>query len=258
MSKHGIVIDVDLSNLPRACNLKMADRQFAVNAKEVEGKRVAEMLLYDVIGQAWDGEGLTAKRVEDELKNLGEVDEIHVLINSPGGVIYEALGIYNALVRNPAKVVTTNVGAAWSCAGWLLQAGDERRSAENATLMIHNSQGFVMGDRRDFIKQSEVLDKMDDTIAVTFARRTNRKADTFRKLMDAETWFDAQESLDNKLIDTLLPAKSGAKNLDPKAYGFNFKTNSEATVEAEDTTEELTDREREVATRLRLLELEAG
>jgi ATP-dependent protease ClpP protease subunit len=169
------------------------------------------------------GEGLTAKRVEDELAALGEVDELNVLINSPGGVIYEALGIYNALARHSAKVTTYNVGAAWSCAGWILQAGDERVSAENATLMIHNSQGFVMGDRRDMAKEIEVLDKLDQTIAVTFSRRTGRKADTFRAMMDEESWFDGAESLAAKLVDRVEPAKSGAKNLDPKSYGFNRK-----------------------------------
>lgn len=262
MAKHGILIDVELPTDSRRVNLKMPDRHFAVNVKKDGGKLVAEMLLYDVIGMDYMGEGLTAKRIEDALKEMGEVDEINVLINSPGGIIYEALGIYNALVRHPAKVITQNVGAAWSAAGWILQAGDERRAAENSTLMIHPAQGFAMGDRRDFLKEAEVLEKMDNTIALTFAKRSNRKAETFRKLMDDESWFDAQESLDNRLIDSIIPAKSGTKNLDPKAYGFNFKTNAVDPVddeeEASEEPTEIEDRAREVATRLRVLELEAG
>jgi ATP-dependent Clp endopeptidase proteolytic subunit ClpP len=260
MSKHGIVIDADLSGHSRACNLKMNDRLFAVNVKENDGKRVAEMLLYDVIGQDWLGDGLTAKRVEDALKEMGAVDEINVLINSPGGIIYEALGIYNALVRHPAKVITQNVGAAWSCAGWIMQAGDERVAFENASLMIHNAQGGLMGDRRDFLKEAEVLNRMDDTIANTFAKRTGRKAETFRRLMDEESWFNANEALANKLIDVVIPAKAGAKNsLDPAAYGFVQKTNAEPEEEeADEAATEIEDRSREVATRLRLLELEAG
>lgn len=223
MSKHGNVVEIDLPTGHRATNLRMADRQFAVNAKTEGDKRVAEMILYDIIGQDWMGEGLTAKRVEQELAALGEVDELVVLINSPGGVIYEALGIYNALVRNKAKVITHNVGAAWSAAGWILQAGDERLASENSTTMIHNSQGLAMGDRRTFIKESEVLDTMDQTIAATFAKRSGRKPETFRRMMDEESWFTGQEALDAKLIDSVVPAKSGAKNLDPRAFGFNRK-----------------------------------
>ncbi len=249
MSKHGIVIDCDLSPGNRATNLRMIDRQFASNAKEEDGKRVGELLLFDVIGMNWYGEGLTAKTIEDALKSMGEVDEINVLINSPGGIIYEALGIYNALARHPAKVICTNVGAAWSAAGWLMQAGDVRRAAENSTLMIHNSQGFSMGDRRSMTKEAEVLDKLDGSIAVTFAKRTGRKTDTFRKLMDEETWFDANESLDNKLIDEIIPAKSEAKNLEPSAFGLIRKSNAPRAVPGNAA---------DVAVRLRLLELEAA
>lgn len=260
MAKHGIVIDVELPP-SRAINLRMPERHFAANVSENDGKRVGELLLFDVIGQNWLGEGLTAKTIQDALKGMGEVDEINVLINSPGGVIYEALGIYNALAAHPAKIITQNVGAAWSAAGWVMQAGDERLSAENASLMIHNSQGMAMGDRRDFIKESAVLDKMDATIANTFAKRTGRKPETFRNLMDAETWFDANESLSNKLIDRIIPAKKEAKNLDPMAYGFNRKANAadpdEENEQADEPTE-IEDRGQEVAMRLRLLELEAG
>jgi len=259
MSKHGIIIDVELPK-SRAINLRMADRQFSSNVKEDDGKRIGELMLFDVIGQNWYGEGLTAKVVHDALKNMGEIDEISVLINSPGGTIHEAVAIYNALVSHPAKVITQNVGAAWSAAGWILQAGDERVSAENATLMIHPSQGIAMGDRRDMAKEAELLEKMDGTIALTFAKRTGRKPETFRKLMDAETWSDASESLANKLIDRIIPAKSGTNNLDPTAYGFNRKVNAAGPTEEQDeeVDTEIEDRAREVATRLRVLGLEAG
>src|SRR5262245_6656139 len=134
MSKHGLTIELDESLLGRRTNLsKVPGRQFAVNAKEDGGKKTVEMLIYDVIGADFFGEGITARRFEQELAAAGEVDEIVVLVNSPGGVIYEALGIYNALARHPANVITHNVGAAWSAASWIVQAGDERRMSENAT-----------------------------------------------------------------------------------------------------------------------------
>jgi ATP-dependent Clp protease protease subunit len=268
MSKHGLLIEgVELSGARRV-NLRMPDRNFAVNVKDGDGgKKVAEMLLYDVIGQDWLGEGLTAKRVEDELRNIGDdVDELHVLINSPGGVIYEALGIYNALVRHPAKVVTQNIGAAWSAAGWILQAGDERLMSENATLMIHNSQGMAFGDRHAMLKESEVLDQMDETIAITFAKRSGRKTDTFRKLMDKESWFSAEKSLAEKLVDGVVSAKSSATNLDPRAFGYNMRLTNDVEPEQEAETVEGNDDDTEVDAepagvtevdvKLRLIELE--
>jgi ATP-dependent Clp protease, protease subunit len=222
MSKHGIVIDFDAKQFGNhRTNRSYPDRQFAFNVKDRKG----ELLLYDVIGQDFMGNGLTAQRVEDALREMGEVDELLVLINSPGGFVHEALGIYNALVRSPANVITHNVGAAWSAAGWILQAGDERLQSENASLMIHNSQGVAIGDKRAMSKESEILNKMDDTIAATFARRSGRKADTFRKIMDDESWFTGQEALDAKLVDRVVSAKSGAKNLDPAAFGLKRREN---------------------------------
>lgn len=256
MSRHGMTIDLDPALLNRrAINLaKMPDRQFAVNAKDDDGKKKAEMLIYDFIGADFFGEGVTAKRVEQELAALGEIDELLVMINSPGGVIYEALGIYNALARFSATVITHNVGAAWSAASWILQAGDERLMSENATFMAHNAQGLAIGDRRTMTKEAEILEMLDGTMAATYAKRSGRKAETFRKLMDEETWLDAAEALENKLIDKAVPAKSGAKNLDPAAFGFNMRR-QEQTVDAE-AAPEFSDKGKRA--RLVALELEAG
>lgn len=250
MAKHGIEIALDIASDSRRYNYaKSPDRQFAVNAKTEGEKRICEMLVYDVIGQDWYGDGLTAKRFEQELTAVGDVDEIHVLINSPGGSIIEALGIFNALARHKATVITNNVGAAWSAASWVLQAGDERQSSENASVMIHNGQAIVMGDRRDMLKEADVLERLDNSMANIYAKRTGRKVETFRAMMDNETWFDANEALANKLVDTINPTKTAAKNLDPAAYGFNRKSNAPRIV--------LPDNATDVAVRMRLLELEA-
>lgn len=225
MSKHGITIEFDTALLgKRYTNLaKVPDRQFAVNVDD--GKKKAEMLIYDVIGMDFFGEGITAKRVEQELAALGEVDELLVLINSPGGLIYEGLGIYNALSRFPATVITHNVGAAWSCASWILQAGDERLMSENASWMTHNAMGGAFGDYKYLQKESEILLKMNRNIADTYAKRTGRRAETFLAMMEEETWLDAKEAADGRLVDRVVPAKTGAKNLDPSAFGFNRKFN---------------------------------
>ncbi len=252
MSKHGIIVELECAPDSRRFNFaKSPDRSFAVNAQTTEdGKRIAEMLLYDLIGQDWYGDGLTAKRFEQELSAIGEIDEIHVLINSPGGSIIEALGIFNALARHKASVTTNNVGAAWSAASWILQAGDQRQASENSTTMIHNGQNIAMGDRRDFLKESEILEKLDSSMANIYAKRSGRKVDTFRKMMDDETWFNADEALSNKLIDTIIPTKSSVKNLDPASYGFNRKPVSVG-------ADEMNERDIEaVRNRLRVLQLD--
>lgn len=181
-------------------------------ANEESDKRVAEILIYDVIGGDWFGEGTTAKRFVEQLNALGDLDEIGVRINSPGGSIFDADAIYNALVRNKARVVVDIDGLAASCASWIAMAGDEIRIAENAMMMIHLSQGVTFGDKHDHAAQVNVLEKLDQNIAATYARRTGRQPASFLAMMTDETWFTAQEAVDNKLADSITKNKR-ASNL---------------------------------------------
>ncbi|MFO7278684.1 MAG: ATP-dependent Clp protease proteolytic subunit, partial [Pseudomonadota bacterium] len=68
------------------------------------GSRRAEVLIHEAIGEDWFGNGLTSKRFVEELNDLGEVDEILVRINSPGGAVFDGVAIYNALKEHPARI----------------------------------------------------------------------------------------------------------------------------------------------------------
>ena len=68
------------------------------------GDKRAELIIYDVIGGGFFG-GISAKDVVMQLKDAGPVEEINVRINSPGGNGFDAVAIYNALERNPARVI---------------------------------------------------------------------------------------------------------------------------------------------------------
>jgi len=183
---------------------------------------MSEILIYETIGEDWFGGGLTGKRFLDELKALGEIDELTVRINSPGGSVFDGDAIYNALVRHPARIVAEIDGLAASAASYIAMAADEIRMAENAMMMIHNAHGVTVGDRRDHAKMQDLLLKLDGTIANTYAKRTGRRSETFARMMDEETWFTADEAIENKLADSILPAKKVAARFDPKVLS-NFK-----------------------------------
>ena len=159
------------------------------------------------------------------------------------------------MARHPAKVITSVTGIAASAASFILQAGDERVMGETTTAMIHNAQGLTMGDHRDHRQHADVLDMLTGTIAQTYAKRSGRKAESFRRLMDSETYFTAEQALEHKLIDRIVPAK-GKTNIDPSAFGYN---------KAEDPEDEGTDIDDDeqaagvtaVDVQLRLMELEA-
>jgi len=95
---------------------------------------VAELTIYDEIGSY----GVPAKTFIDEMKSLGDISELTLRINSPGGSVFDGIAIYNALKRHPAKVTVTVEGLAASIASVILCAGDEVVMPKNALIMIHD------------------------------------------------------------------------------------------------------------------------
>ena len=174
---------------------------------EAPGQRMAEVFIYDTIGEDFFG-GLSSKNFADQLQALGSLDTIIVRINSPGGSVFDGNAIYNVLKNHPARVVVEIEGLAASAASYIAMAGDEINADENAFLMIHQAQGFAMGPESEMRKMADTLDKMDGQIAKTYADRTNRKPDTFMRMMRDETWFTADEARAQRLVDSVRPNKA--------------------------------------------------
>lgn len=217
MSKHGMKIEgpvPELCNIPQWFTNWMANnkREFAVNKSDQDGRVSADIMLFDVIGEGWWGGGISATRFSEQLAMIGEVEELRVLINSPGGLIGDGMAIYTALVEHPAHVITQVTGMAASAASFILQAGDERLMGETTQAFVHPAQGMTVGDDLLHEKTAGELRKSTDTIALLYARRSGRKPESFVKLMRDERLLSADEALSEKLIDRILPAKRAAKN----------------------------------------------
>lgn len=176
-----------------------------------EETKEAELMLYDTIGfDFWSGGGITAKGLAEQLKAIGTVDQITVKINSPGGDVFDGLAIYNLLKQNSSPINVEIDGMAASIASVIAMAGDQINIAEGGMMMIHDAWGGVMGNSEDMLAMANLLDKIDGQIAGIYASRTGRRADTFRALMDAETWMTGQEAVDEKLATAVMPNKKKA------------------------------------------------
>lgn len=160
----------------------------------------AELLIYDEIGQ-W---GKTSQDLNAELMALGdEITALDVRINSPGGDVFEAIAIYNALRRHPAQVVVHVDALCASAATLVALGGDEVRMADNAMWMIHEPWTVAMGDTEALQKQADVLDTLAETITQIYARKTGAEPDTLRDWMRAETWLTAAEAQQAGFVDAL-------------------------------------------------------
>lgn len=162
-------------------------------------RKTAEIRIYEEIG-AW---GITAKQFADDLAALGDLTAINVRINSPGGDVFEALAIHNALQRHPAKVTTYIDGLCASAATIIALAGDETHMVSNGMYMIHEPWTFAGGDAEAMQKSADLLNTTAEQIVSMYARKTGLTADELRAKMQSETWMTAQEALDEGFVDVI-------------------------------------------------------
>ncbi|MCC5975892.1 MAG: Clp protease ClpP [Rubellimicrobium sp.] len=152
----------------------------------------AEVLIYDEIG----AHGVSAKGFLAELGALPDNAAIDLRLNSPGGSVFDAVAIFNALTRHEGPVTVWIDGIAASAASYIAMAGDEIVMPENAFLMIHDPAGLVMGTAAEMREMAATLDKIAASMIRGYAARSGRSEAEIAALMAAETWFDAKDALE--------------------------------------------------------------
>lgn len=159
----------------------------------------SDLYVYDEIG-FW---GVLAK---DFVRDMAAIDgdEVNVHINSPGGSVFEAVAMYNAIRAEPRKVIAHIDGVAASAASYFALAADEVRIADNAHFMIHNPWTIAIGEAEDLRKEADTLDKINEKIIDIYVTKTGATRDEVAKAMDVETWYDGEEAVEFGLADTLV------------------------------------------------------
>jgi ATP-dependent Clp protease protease subunit len=149
----------------------------------------AEVVLYDEIG----GCGVYADQFREELSGIN-AKTIHLRINSPGGSVFEAMAMYNALKEHQARVVSHVDGLAASAATVVALGADEVHMAANALFMVHEPWALSMGNSEQLRKDADLLDKISGSIVGMYRQKTQASDDEVREWMEAETWFTADEA----------------------------------------------------------------
>ena len=158
----------------------------------------AELLIYGDIGDVrWFGENLydvSAKSIAEELKALGDLSDISVRINSPGGSVFSAQAIYSLLKSHPARVTVHVDGMAASAASLVAMAGDEIIMPDNAMMMIHSPMSYASGNPSELRRQAEILEKVQASMMAAYSR-SGQSAEDIKAMLEAETWMTAPEAV---------------------------------------------------------------
>jgi ATP-dependent protease ClpP protease subunit len=178
-------------------------------------KEAAELLIYEQIGKDWwSGEGVGAKQFAEDLKALGEITELDVRLNSPGGDVFDGNAIYNILRQHKAKKTVFIDGIAASIASVIAMAGDRILIPENAMIMIHDPSSLAWGNADDMRKMGETLDKIKTGMVAAYTRKTKRSEAEVGRWMSEETWFTADEAKQYGFADELLEPVQMAASFD--------------------------------------------
>lgn len=178
---------------------------------------VGEIDIYgEIIDESWrmsDTE-TSAPSFKDALKELKDVKQITVNINSGGGDVFSGVAIHNMLKSHKAHVTVKIDGLAASIASVIAMAGDKVIIPRNAMLMIHNAWTFAVGNASDLRKQAEDLEKINSVVINSYLDKNPEiDEDKLRSLMDDETWLTAQEAKDLGLVDVIAEPNKAAANI---------------------------------------------
>jgi ATP-dependent Clp protease protease subunit len=168
----------------------------------------AAVYIYGDIGGWWGG--VSAEEFAKEIAAL-DVKNLDVYLNSPGGLVFEGVAIYNALARHSANVVVHVEGIAASIASVIAMAGDEIRIAEGSRFMIHDPWTIVMGSADDLRAEADVLEGLKSDLVDIYAARTEQSRDDLSDWMTVETWLSARDAVDKGFADSMTPAKKKEK-----------------------------------------------
>ncbi len=166
----------------------------------------SEMYLYGAIAEStWFENDITPAMFRSELqKHSGDVT---VFINSPGGDVFAASQIYTMLRNHPGKVTVKIDGIAASAASVVAMAGEETLISPTGMLMCHNPMTCAMGDKADMEKAIALLDEVKESIINAYAEKSHLSRNKIARLMDEETWMNAEKALQLGFVDGILFSK---------------------------------------------------
>ena len=132
--------------------------------------------------------------------------DIHMYINSPGGVVTDGLAIYDTMQYIRADVCTYCVGQAASMGAVLMAAGQagKRFALPNARIMIHQPWGGFQGQTTDMEIQTREMLKMKSRLTDILAHHTGRNRDELAQDMERDFYLDSTMSMEYGLIDQVL------------------------------------------------------
>ena len=147
---------------------------------------------------------MTAKLLFLEAENPKK--EIHMYINSPGGVVTAGMAIYDTMQYIRPPIQTFCVGQAASAASLLLMAGKkgERFALPNSRVLVHQPSASYYGQAADVARHAQEVIKLKHRLNEIYAKHTGRTVAEIERALDRDTYLTAEEAKAFGLIDHVM------------------------------------------------------
>jgi ATP-dependent Clp protease protease subunit len=132
--------------------------------------------------------------------------EISFYINSPGGIVWSGLAMYDTMQYISSKIMTICVGQAASAGSLLLTAGEKgmRFSLPNSRIMVHQPSGGYQGQVTDIEIQTKEIIKTKKKLNEIYARHTGKDIMEITSIMERDKYFSPNEAIKFGLIDKII------------------------------------------------------
>lgn len=172
--------------------------------------------VFGFIGDSFEETSTSASDFARALKEAGG-DDVTIHINSCGGDVFDAQTMAETLRAYRGRTTASIEGLAASSASFFALTADEVVINPSALMMIHNPYTLAMGNADEMRKTADYLDKVRETIAGQYVRKSGADVEDIYKMMDEETWFSAREAIEMGLADRMSDAAPVAACITPKA-----------------------------------------
>jgi ATP-dependent Clp protease, protease subunit len=143
--------------------------------------------------------------------------EIHMYINSPGGLVTAGMAIYDTMQYIRPAIHTYCIGQAASMGSLLLCSGvkDHRYALPNARVMVHQPSASFYGQAADIARHAQEIVKLKKRLNEIYAKHTGQPVEAIEKMLDRDTYLTGEEAKAFGLIDQVMERRPETEPASP-------------------------------------------
>lgn len=217
--KHAGISSLYMHDYVNHMNRAMSPMAMTPMIVEERNMNVALMSVFDrlmadrIIFLGMPIDQMVANVINAQLLHLESTDKkapISIYINSPGGSVYDGLGIYDVMNHIQPKIATVNTGLAASMAFVLMISGENgmRASLPHARFMQHQPMGGASGQASDIQIVADEIGKLKKELNEIISKHTGQPIEKIESDSDRDYWMMASEALEYGCIDKILDPKA--------------------------------------------------